>query len=76
MTTFVGRLKEMLFVKHQYKEKIAELKKKRVVLDSKIATLEKKATVNGDEEWFLRYVRKDPSCALKVLRECDKNGDA
>lgn len=73
MTTFVGRLKELLFVKHQYKEKISELKNERVVIDSKIKTLERKATVNGDEEWFLTRVRRDPSCALKVLRECDKN---
>lgn len=29
-----------------------------------------KATLNGEEEWFLKLVRKDPDCALDVISSC------
>ncbi|MHC5214463.1 MAG: hypothetical protein ACYSOO_07755 [Planctomycetota bacterium] len=29
-----------------------------------------KATLNGEEEWFLQLVRKDPDCALDVITSC------
>lgn len=75
MKALIGRLKDMLFVKHQYRADVNNMKEKRKVLDDQIQRLERRATVDGDEGWFLTKVRRDPSCALKVLRECDKNGD-
>jgi len=30
-----------------------------------------RATLNGETEWFLQLVRKDPECAIKVIEECD-----
>lgn len=29
-----------------------------------------KATLNGEEEWFLQLVKKDPDCALDVITSC------
>jgi hypothetical protein len=29
-----------------------------------------KATLNGEEEWFLRLVKKDPECALDIITSC------
>ena len=29
-----------------------------------------KATLNGEEEWFIQLVRKDPECALDVITNC------
>jgi hypothetical protein len=57
-------------------EEIVTLKLKGRQLDRRISELERQATINGEEGWFFDYVRRDPSCALKVLRECDKNGNA
>ena len=34
-----------------------------------------RATLNGESDWFKRVIRKDPSCALRVMKECDYNGD-
>jgi hypothetical protein len=42
-------------------------------LDKRIARLEK-ATLNGDEKWMLELVRRrDRSCVLKVIEECNEN---
>lgn len=29
------------------------------------------ATLNGEGGWFLELIRRDPTCALKVIKECD-----
>ena len=34
-----------------------------------------RATLNGETEWFLQLVRKDPECAIKVIEECDLNDE-
>lgn len=61
------------FKKDVYNE-VKLLTEKGRQLDNRIEELERIATINGEEGWFLDYVKKDPSCALKILRECDKNG--
>ncbi len=33
----------------------------------------RKATMNGEDDWFLRLIKNDPDCAMKVALEC-KNG--
>lgn len=54
--------------KKDHVEKIDELKAKGRQLDDRILELERIATINGEEGWFLEYVRKDPSCAFQILR--------
>jgi hypothetical protein len=31
------------------------------------------ATMDGEQAWFLELIRKDPECALNVIKECDLN---
>jgi hypothetical protein len=55
---------------HHHKSAKAERDK----LDKRISRLEK-ATLNGDEKWMLELVkRRDRSCVLKVIEECEENG--
>jgi hypothetical protein len=72
--SFLSRLK-VLFGRHQYHEEIKRLKAEGQELDTRIQELERCATANGDTDWFLGKLKRDPSCALKVLRECDKNAE-
>jgi hypothetical protein len=50
-------------------KKIERLEAVRKEYDSRIENLTQ-ATLDGDEQWFLQVVKKDPSCALKVIEEC------
>lgn len=50
-------------------KKIERLEAERREYDSRIENLTQ-ATLDGDEKWFLQVVKKDPSCALKVIEEC------
>lgn len=34
------------------------------------------ATINGEAGWFRDAVKNDPSCALRVMDECRKEGGA
>lgn len=52
-------------------ERVKQLEEERKVYDSRIENLTR-ATLDGDETWFLQVVKKDPSCAMKVIEECRK----
>lgn len=30
-----------------------------------------RATLNGETEWFLQLVKKDPDCVMEIIKECD-----
>jgi hypothetical protein len=51
------------------KAELEKLQRQRIRLDRRIDTLEK-LTLNGEDEWFIQVVRKDPSCAIKIIKEC------
>lgn len=70
--SIVAAIKKIFKDKHD--DEVELLADKGRQLDERIEELERLATINGEEGWFLEYVKRDPSCALKVLRECDKNG--
>ena len=55
-------------------EGIQKLEEDRKAYDTRIENLTR-ATLDGDEQWFLQVVKKDPSCALKVIERCDKTDD-
>jgi hypothetical protein len=44
----------------------------RVLFDRRIDKLEK-FTLDGETDWFLKIVKRDPSCALKILKDCDSH---
>ena len=67
LNPFINRIKN--------RDALDRMKRGRTVLDHRIDKLAK-ATMNGEEEWFIKVVRKDPSCALRVIEECHKNEDA
>ena len=66
------KLLKPLFNAAKRRSQIDDLKRERRELDSRIERLTK-ATMNGDEEWFLKVVRRNPSCALRIVKECGKN---
>ena len=51
---------------------IEKLKKEREKRDKKIDSLER-ITLNGETEWMMRIVKRDPSCAIRILKECDND---
>ena len=54
---------------------IRELRKlvqNRVLFDRRIDKLEK-FTLDGESEWMMKIVKRDPSCALKILKDCDSH---
>jgi hypothetical protein len=54
---------------------LENLRRQRMKLDRRIKTLEK-LTLNGEDEWFVKIVKRDPSCAFKVINECgDREND-
>ena len=51
------------------------LKEKALLRESLDVRLENiaRATLDGETEWFLQIAKKDPSCVLRVIKECDTN---
>ena len=47
-----------------------KVQEERKVLDTRLHDITK-ATINGEEKWFLQLVKKDPDCAVNILRECN-----
>jgi hypothetical protein len=67
---------ELLLFHENEKEEIRGLKKARHKQDSQLDCLTK-ATMDGDEKWMIRVVkRKNPTCALKILSECEDKENA
>jgi len=58
----------------RYRKVLEETDKQRKLLDDKLSHLTR-ATLNGEDEWFLELVKKDPECALNVIKECGENGE-
>lgn len=45
----------------------------RADLDQRLDSIAQ-ATVNGEGEYFLQLVRKDPACAINVMNKCNLDG--
>ena len=63
------RLLQPLFENIRDRSELEKLHRQRKILDKRISTLER-MTLDGEDEWFIKVVRKNPSCALKVINEC------
>lgn len=66
----------LFFTRDKYQDHIDRLKKKQSDLDARINRLERKATLNGEEGWFVDYVKSNPPCSLKGMRECNRDEGA
>jgi hypothetical protein len=64
------RFLDRYFCKRE-KEQLSALQKERDAQDERLKELTK-ATLDGENEWFLSVVRKDPECALRVVQNCLK----
>lgn len=53
------------------KEQLAALQQERDAQEERLKELTR-ATLDGENEWFLNVVRKDPECALKIVHDCLK----
>lgn len=51
-------------------QQLGEANEVRQELDRRIDNVTK-ATLNGEEEWFLQLVKKDPDCAFNIIKDCD-----
>jgi hypothetical protein len=49
---------------------LVEKKARGEAQDKRITELFR-ATMNGESDWFLEWVRRDPDCALKIIEECN-----
>lgn len=47
---------------------------KRKELDDRLDDLTK-ATIDGEEKWFLQLVKRNPNCAMNVIKECKDGFD-
>jgi hypothetical protein len=61
-----------LFSNKRDKMEVLRQRKTREDLDNRITTLTR-VTLNGDDEWMLKLVRRNPSCVLKIIKECKQN---
>jgi hypothetical protein len=68
MMGIIMRLKS-LFDNIRDRSELEKLHRQRRTLDKRIDNLER-MTLDGEDEWFIKVVRKDPSCALKIINEC------
>jgi hypothetical protein len=49
---------------------IEESKLRKKELDKRFNNV-LKASLNGSKPWFIELARKDPDCAIDILKECD-----
>ena len=69
---FIGTLRTIMRSRSLVQVFVAEEKRNGQEFDRRLDSITK-ATLNGEKDWFLELVEKDPDCALKVIRECDSN---
>lgn len=50
---------------------VQQLEQEREGYDKRIDELTR-ATMDGEDKWFLDLVKKDPSCAMRIVEECRK----
>lgn len=51
------------------REELKKLHRERKNLDRRIDSLER-LTLDGENDWFLKVVKRDPECAIKIIKEC------
>ena len=55
-------------------EVLEEQKEVREDLNTRLERVTR-ATLNGETDWFLRLVKKDPECAINIVKECELKND-
>ena len=52
--------------------KLAEYTYEREKLNTRLESVTR-ATLNGESDWFKKIILRDPSCALRIIKDCDTN---
>ena len=66
----LGVFSRLLNLSRQAENTLVQQNGIRETLNKRLESVTR-ATLNGETEWFLQLVRKDPECAIKVIEECD-----
>lgn len=66
---------KILFDTIRDRSELEKLHRQRKALDKRIDKLER-MTLDGEDEWFIKVVKRDPSCAFKVINECGEKHNA
>jgi predicted DNA-binding antitoxin AbrB/MazE fold protein len=66
----VGILKSLVKVDMEAEQITIRQNGVRQDLDRRLKKVTK-ATIDSEDEWFLELVKKDPDCALEVIKECE-----
>ncbi len=71
---FIRKIK-LIFSKdfdRKFFENVEEIDKERKRMDIRLTEVAK-ATLDGEDNWFLQLAKDDPECVLNVKKECGKN---
>lgn len=68
----LGFLNRLVAIDLQVAQKLDMRRSVRMDLDRRLDDITK-ATIDSEDEWFLAIVKKDPKCAIEVIKECDLN---
>jgi hypothetical protein len=55
------------------RETLDQLERVREEQNNKLEVITK-ATLNGESEWFFKLAKEDPTCVLRVIKECGVKG--
>lgn len=69
--TMASKLRRIFFGSSEFRTLLAELNKKRRTLDKRLEPV-MQATLDGDPEWFNRIARENPTCALRIIENCEE----
>lgn len=68
LTRFTARDREFAAAQEQ-------MRRQRAELDERLRGLTR-ATLDGEREWFLDLVERDPECAVKIASSCSGGAEA
>jgi hypothetical protein len=67
------KIKQMLsrVISHSQRQELQTLNLERTRQEKRLEELTR-ATLDGETDWFLEVVKKDPACAIKIVEQCRK----
>ena len=68
----IGMFQRLFHIDRRADRLLVRQAKAREELNNRLEQVTR-ATLNGETDWFLELVKKDPSCALDVVKECDSD---
>jgi hypothetical protein len=66
----LGFLNRLVAIDLQVAQRLDIRRSVRMDLDRRLDDITK-ATIDSEDEWFLELVKRNPKCAIEVIKECD-----